>query len=77
MEIVTEYFSRNRYRVIIPYVDFYSKAIMWGLQHAGYASDTVRFVNEVRTYDDYLDLLDTRRLLAFDEVVALAEKECV
>lgn len=84
METVAAYFSKHEHHHIIVYCDFYSTAILRGLLLANLYnsgrkgsmtrcfSGELKFVNEVKFYYDYIDLLQQDRL----EALAKAFKEC-
>lgn len=59
--VVGEYFRRFPHEVVIVYCDFYNIAIQLGLDRARQGAV---FVNEVKFYSDYLDLLAPARLEA-------------
>lgn len=59
MQLTREYFTRHKYEHIIAYTDFYNEAISAAATLGGFSVD---FVNEVKFYSDYLDLLAPERL---------------
>ncbi len=73
MNVIKNYFTRFPHKKIVVYCDFYNLAISAGLTLAGSTTGgtDVVFVNDVKFYADYLNLLDTERLsalkLAFEE----------
>lgn len=58
MTIVRDYFRRFEHNKVVVYCDFYNLALDAAFKLAGYYHGEVDFVNEVRFYADYLDLLE-------------------
>lgn len=75
MNTVLDYFTRVQHRNIIIYCDFYNEAIDRGLLLASVKNGTMAhpctgraiFVNEVKFYHDYLDLMHPQRLQKLQE----------
>lgn len=66
--IVRRYFQTNPHDRIVVYCDYYNESIDWAL--SGTPKVPVpEFVNEVRFYDDYLDLLQPARLRRLEAVL--------
>ena len=61
MNIAMAYFTRNQHMRIVVYCDYYNLALSRALQLIGQADKAI-FVNEVKFYDDYIDLLNPTRL---------------
>ena len=64
MKTVASYFGRHDYHKIVVYCDFYNEALSHGLQ--GIHTEKV-FVNPIKFYFNYLDLLDKNRLARLRE----------
>ena len=58
---VKMYFSKHHHEQIVVYCDYYNEAIYEGLRAVGQL-DRTTFVNEVKFYADYLNLLEPARL---------------
>ncbi len=61
---VRDYFRRTLHERVVVYHDFYSEAIQIGLKLSSVPMSRVKFVNPVKPYDDYIDLMDPARLTA-------------
>lgn len=59
MGMVESYFLNHHYEKVIVYCDYYNKAIQKGIIHV---VPEVIFINSVKFYFNYLDLLDSERL---------------
>jgi hypothetical protein len=60
MNVAKDYFFRNEHDHIVVYADYYNLALAVAFQLLG--QERVEFINEVKFYEDYLDLLDPARL---------------
>jgi len=67
MSIVSDYFRRHTYSKVVVYCDYYNEAIERGLM--GISGLERVFVNPVKFYYNYIDLLDSRRLGRLKEVL--------
>jgi hypothetical protein len=68
--VATEYFTRHKHTDIIVYLDFYGLSLQAALEKAGVTAG-ITWVNPVKFYADYLDLLDSSRLRALEEAFEL------
>ncbi len=62
MMAVRDYFKRTVHDRVVVYHDFYSEAIQIGLKLSGIPMSRVRFVNPVKFYSSYINLLAPERL---------------
>lgn len=64
IEIVTDYFLRNRHSVVISYLDFYNTSIatVFKILPKTSVPEGVVFINEVKPCNNYVDLQSERRL---------------
>ena len=66
--ILKGYFLRHEHERIVIYADYYNLAADQAITNAG-MGDKTTFVNEVKFYYDYLDLLDNQRLSKLKEAL--------
>ena len=75
MNVVRDYFIKHEHTDVVVYVDFYSQAAFHAFEQVGKVARLpyIRFVNEIKFYEDYLDLLAPERLarleMAFEKEV--------
>jgi len=65
MNIITEYFSRNKYDNIISYLDYYNLAFaksILNIRNDMYKNTKIHFINPVGFYYNYINLLDKNLL---------------
>jgi hypothetical protein len=67
-KVLEEYLIQVPHERIVVYADFYSLAIEQAVKNA-YQFLVTSFVNPVRFYEDYLDLLDPERLSQLEKVL--------
>lgn len=65
-EAVRRYFNKHEHDQIVVYCDFYSLAIKAALENIG-MDNRAHYINEVKFYPDYLDLMEPARLQALSD----------
>lgn len=70
--MVEAYFGQFEHESIVVYCDFYNLAIAAGLARSHRRGFV--FVNEVKFYFDYVDLLDPKRLRRLEDCIARSEE---
>lgn len=73
-QILGQYLTRHEHEVVVVYADFYSLAIHDAVTMSCHWPRTW-FVNQVKFYEDYLDLLDPVRLESLEEVFKRTRRE--